>query len=59
VTAVIMGILLFDETVNARELFGIAMILVAVSFVVAGGASNANALTRHLTRFRQMFPKLK
>lgn len=59
VTAVIMGILLFNEKISPRELFGIAMILIAVSFVVAGGASNRNAIAKHLTRFRQMFPKLK
>jgi len=59
VTAVIMGILLFNEEINGRELFGIAMILIAVSFVVAGGASNGGTIARHLTRFRQMFPKLR
>ena len=58
VTAVIMGIILFDEGMTAREGFGMAMILVAVSFVVAGGAYSGNSITRHLTRFRQMFPKL-
>lgn len=59
VTAVIMGILLFEEGLCGRELFGIAMILVAVSFVVAGGASTGSAITKHLTRFRQMFPKIR
>lgn len=59
VTAVIMGILLFNEGMTGREAFGIAMILVAVSFVVAGGASTGSAITRHLTRFRKMFPKLR
>ena len=58
VTAVIMGIILFDEGMTGREAFGIAMILVAVSFVVAG-ASKSSANTKHLTRFRQMFPKLR
>ena len=56
VTAVIMGILLFHEGMTGREAFGIAMILVAVSFVVAG-ASKSSAIAKHLTRFRQMFPK--
>jgi len=59
VTAVIMGILLFNEDISGRELFGIAMILIAVSFVVAGGATSGGAIARHLTRFRHMFPKLR
>lgn len=59
VTALVMGILLFDEAISRRELFGIAMILTAVSFVVAGGAYSGSTITRHLTRFRQMFPKLR
>lgn len=59
VTAVVMGILLFGEGMTGREAFGISMILVAVSFVVAGGASTGSAITRHLTRFRQMFPRLR
>lgn len=58
VTAVIMGILLFDEGISGRELFGMAMILIAVSFVVASG-SNGSVITRYLTRCRQMFPKLR
>ena len=58
VTAVIMGILLFDEGMTGREASGIAMILVAVSFVVAG-ASEGSAISKHLTRFRQMFPRLR
>lgn len=58
VTAVIMGMLLFGEGMTGREAFGIAMILVAVSFVVAG-ASKGSTITKHLTRFRQMFPKLR
>lgn len=57
VTAVVMGILLFGEGMTGREAFGISMILIAVSFVVAGGASTGSAITRHLTRFRQMFPR--
>lgn len=58
VTAVIMGMLLFNEGMTGREAFGIALILIAVTFVVAGGAHSGSAITRHLTRFRQMFPKL-
>ena len=59
VTAVVMGVLFFDEGMTAREAFGITMIVVAVSFVVAGGAISGSTIIRHLTRFRQMFPKLR
>ena len=52
------SVLLFDEGMTVREAFGMAMILVAVSFVVAG-ASKGSTITKHLTRFRHMFPKLK
>ena len=58
VTAVLMGILLFDEGMTAREAFGIAMILVSVSFVIAGGSDGGQAIARHLTRFRHMFPRI-
>ena len=59
VTAVVMGVIFFDEGMTAREAFGITMIVVAVSFVIAGGAISGSAIIRHLTRFRQMFPKLR
>ena len=59
VTAVIMGILLFGEGMTGREAFGIAMILVAVSFVIAGGSDGGKAISKHLTRFRHMFPRLR
>lgn len=58
-TAVVMGIILFNEGMTRREAAGIILILTAVSFVVAYGASNGSAITKHLTRFRHMFPKLK
>ena len=58
-TAVIMGILLFGEGMTGREAFGIAMILVAVSFVIAGGPDGGKAISKHLTRFRHMFPRLR
>ena len=58
VTAVLMGIFLFDESMSAREAFGIAMILVSVSFVIAGGSDGGKAIARHLTRFRHMFPRM-
>lgn len=57
-TAVIMGMLLFHEGMTGREAFGILMILIAVSFVIAGGAISGSAIARHLTRIRHMFPKI-
>lgn len=38
ITAVVMGMLFFQETVSLRECVGIALIISAVSFVVASGA---------------------
>ncbi len=58
-TAVIMGILLFGESMTGREAAGIVLILLAVTFVIAGGAGAGSSLSRHLTRIRHMFPKLK
>lgn len=59
VTAVVMGILLFNEGMTGREAFGIVLILVAVSFVIAGGTAATERISRYLTRFRHMFPKLR
>lgn len=59
VTAVIMGMILFNEGMTRREAAGIVMILIAVSFVILGGTAGTGPMTKHLTRFRQMFPKHK
>ena len=59
VTAVIMGMLFFSEGMTGREAFGIAMILAAVSFVIAGGKDGGKVIARHLTRFRHLFPNLR
>ena len=53
VTAIFFGITVFGETLTLRESIGLILIIVAVTFVIAG--SN---ITVHLTRFRKMFPKL-
>lgn len=53
VTAIIFGITVFGETLNLRECIGLAMIIVAVTLVIAGGN-----ITNHLVRFRKMFPRL-
>lgn len=53
VTAVVIGILVFGEVVTPRILTGILLILIAVSFVVAG-----KGLTRQLIHIRKLFPRL-
>lgn len=54
VTAVFFGVTVFHESLTPRIILGFTLIISAVSIVVAGGN-----ITRHLTRFRKMFPKLK
>lgn len=53
VTAIFFGIAVFEESLTFRESFGLVMIIVAVTFVIAGGN-----ITSHLVRFRKLFPKL-
>ena len=53
VTAVFFGVTVFHESLTPRIILGFILIISAVSIVVAGGN-----ITRHLTRFRKMFPKL-
>lgn len=53
VTAIIFGVTVFGERITPREAMGIALILIAVTFVIAGGS-----ITLYMTRFRKMFPKL-
>lgn len=43
ITAVIMGLLFFQESITLRECAGIAMILSAVSVVVAGAKKKKSA----------------
>lgn len=53
VTAIFFGIAIFGESLTVRESFGLVMIIVAVTFVIAGGN-----ITSQLVRFRKLFPRL-
>lgn len=53
VTAIFFGIAVFGESLTVRESFGLVMIIVAVTFVIAGGN-----ITSQLVRFRKLFPRL-
>lgn len=53
-TAVFFGVTVFGETLTPRLMFGIVMIIAAVSALVAGGS-----ITSHLIRFKKMFPRLR
>lgn len=53
-TAVFIGVTVFGEALTPRLMFGIVMIIAAVSALVAGGS-----ITSHLIRFKKMFPRLR
>ena len=53
-TAVFFGVTVFGEALGAREVAGLVLIIVSVSFVVAGGN-----IAAPLIRFRKLFPKLR
>ena len=53
VTAIFFGIAVFGESLTVRESFGLVMIIVAVTFVIAGGN-----ITSQLVRFRKLYPRL-
>lgn len=53
VTAIIFGLTVFDETLTPREWTGLALIIIAVTLVVAGGN-----VTQQMVRFRKLFPRL-
>lgn len=53
-TAVFFGVTVFGEALTPRLMFGIVMIIAAVSTLVAGGS-----ITSHLIRFKKMFPRLR
>lgn len=53
VTAIFFGIAVFGESLTVRKSFGLVMIIVAVTFVIAGGN-----ITSQLVRFRKLFPRL-
>lgn len=53
VTAVFIGVTVFNECLTMRVLMGLALIVCAVTMVVAGGN-----ITSQLVRIRKMFPSL-
>lgn len=53
VTAVFFGVTIFGETLTPRLGCGIILIILAVTFIIAG--SN---ITTYLVRFRKLFPRL-
>lgn len=54
VTAIFIGITVFEEIISPREWLGLTIIIVAVTLVIAG-----NSVTSHLIRFRKLFPKIR
>ena len=53
VTAVFFGVIVFGEVLTPRLLCGIALIILAVTLIIAGGD-----VTSCLVRFRKLFPRL-
>ncbi len=53
VTAVFFGVMIFGESLTPRLSCGILLIILAVTFIIAG--SN---ITTYLVRFRKLFPRL-
>lgn len=54
VTAVIIGVCVLGESLTPSSLAGLAVIITAVTMVIAGGKIGG-----HLTHFRRMFPSLR
>lgn len=52
-TAVFFGVTVFGEVLTPRLSFGILMIILAVTLIIAGGN-----ITAYMVRFRKLFPKL-
>ncbi len=53
VTAIFFGITVFGERLTLRDVFGLVLIIVAVTLVVAGGKTAV-----HLIRLRRLFPRI-
>lgn len=53
-TAVFFGVTVLGEELTPRLVFGIILIIAAVSALVAGGS-----ITAHLVRFKRLFPRLR
>ena len=54
VTAVAIAILIFNELLTLRLAIGMLLVIISVTFIIAGGS-----ITHHLLRVRKMFPKLR
>jgi len=53
VTAVFFGVVVFGETLTPRLIFGIVMIILAVTFIITG-----TNLKTYMVRIRKLFPRL-
>ena len=53
VTAIFFGVTLFGETLTFRIIMGLILIIVAVTFVIAGGN-----ITQQLIRIKKLFPRI-
>ena len=53
-TAIVIGITVFGESLTVHESFGLVLIIAAVTFVIAGGS-----ITSYMVRFRKLFPRLR
>lgn len=58
VTAVVIGIFVFGESLSILDVVGIILIISAVS-VIVGGSSTVGRLGAQLVRIRRMFPPLR
>ncbi len=54
VTAVAIAILIFNEQLTVRLALGMLLVIMSVTFIIAGGS-----VTQHLLRVRKMFPRLR
>lgn len=53
VTAIFFGVTIFGEVLTPRIIFGIWLIILSVTLIIAGGN-----IKTYMVRFRKMFPKL-
>ena len=53
VTAIFFGVTIFGEVLTSRIIFGICLIILSVTLIIAGGN-----IKTYMVRFRKMFPKL-
>lgn len=54
ITAILFGITVFSEKLTPRHVFGIILVIVAVTVIIAG-----NRVAKQILRFRKLFPKGK